>query len=128
MVHLQYVQDRAKGRVAGWQGKLLNVSGHRELVRSVLSSQPVYLMTVIKVPKIFLKELDKLRRRFLWAGDSELLGGKCKVAWTKVCTPTINGGLAIIDLKKFSRALRLRWLWYSWDSRARPWKGMGSYQ
>jgi hypothetical protein len=60
MVHLQYVQDRAKGRVAGWQGKLLNVSGRRELVRSMLSSLPVYLMTVIKVPKKFLKELDKL--------------------------------------------------------------------
>jgi hypothetical protein len=108
MVHLQYIQDRAKGKVAGWQGKLLNVAGRRELIRSVLSSLPVYLLTVIKAPKNFLKELDKLRRRFLWAGDTQLTGGKCKVAWTKVCTPTVNGGLAIIDLEKFSRALRLR--------------------
>ena len=110
MVHLQYIQDRAKGRVAGWQGRLLNVAGHRELVRSVLSSLPVYLLTVVKAPKNFLKELDKLRRRFLWAGDKELTGGKCKVAWIKVCTLTVNGGLGIIELEKFSRALRLRWL------------------
>jgi hypothetical protein len=87
MVHLQYIQDRAKGRVAGWQGKLLNVAGRRELIRSVLSSLPVYLLMVIKAPKNFPKELDKLRRRFLWAGDTQLTGGKCKVAWTKVCTP-----------------------------------------
>jgi hypothetical protein len=124
MVHLQYIQDRAKGRVACWQGKLLNVVGRRELIRSVLSSLPVYLLMVIKAPKNFLKELDKLRRRFLWAGDTQLTGGKCKVAWTKVCTPTVNGGLAIIDLHKFSRALRLRWLWYSWDARAKPWKDL----
>ena len=58
MVHLQYIQDRAKGRVAGWQGRLLNVAGRRELVCSVLSSLSVYLLTAVKVPKNFLKELD----------------------------------------------------------------------
>lgn len=113
MVHMQYIQDRAKAKAAGWQGKLLNVAGRQELVRSVLSSIPVYLLTVVKAPKNFLKELDKLRRRFLWAGDKELTGGKCKVAWVNVCTPMIHGGAAIIDLEKFSRALRIRWLWFS---------------
>ena len=46
------------------------------------------------------------------------------MAWIRVCMTTIYGGLGIIDLEKFSRALRLRWLWYAWDHRARPWKGM----
>jgi hypothetical protein len=32
------------------------------------------------------------------------------------------GGLGIKDLDKFGRALRLRWLWFSWDTQARPWK------
>ena len=124
MAHLQYIIDRAKGKVAGWQGRLVNVAGRRELVRSVLSSLPVYLMTVIKPPKNFLREPDKLRRRFLWAGDHELTGGKCKVGWFKVCTPTVNGGLGILELEKFSRALRLRWLWFSWEDTERPWKDM----
>jgi hypothetical protein len=83
------------------------VVGRRELVQSVLSSLPVYLINVIKPPKKFFKEFDKLRRRFLWAGDGQLGGGKFKVAWTKVCTPTPNGGLGIKDLECFSRALRL---------------------
>nr|XP_020175063.1 uncharacterized protein LOC109760665 [Aegilops tauschii subsp. strangulata] len=34
------------------------------------------------------------------------------------------GGLGILDLEKFSRALRLRWLWHSWKSLDRPWVGM----
>lgn len=74
MVHLQYIQDKAKARVAGWQGRLLNVAGRRELVRSVISSLPVYLLTIIKAPENFIKDLDKLRRKFLWAGDKELTG------------------------------------------------------
>jgi hypothetical protein len=65
LVHLQYIQDKAKAKLAGWQGKLVNVAGQHELVRLVLSSVQVYLLTVIKVPKKFIKELDKLRRRFL---------------------------------------------------------------
>jgi hypothetical protein len=124
MVHLQYIQDRAKGKIAGWQGKLITIAGRKELIRSVISSLPVYLLTAIKPPKKFFKELDKLRRRFLWAGDDQLTGGKCKVAWPKVCTPTEKGGLGIKDLEAFSRSLRLRWQWYAWDDRERPWKGL----
>jgi hypothetical protein len=124
LVHLQYIQDRAKTKLAGWQGKLVNVAGRRELVKSVLSSLPVYLLTVIKAPKKFLREIDKVRKRFLWAGDGELTGGKCKVAWPKVCTPQPNGGLGIKDLDHFSQSLRLRWLWFSWDLRPRPWDGL----
>jgi hypothetical protein len=124
MVHLQYLQDRAKGKLAGWQGRLVSIAGRRELVRSVISALPVYLLTVIKAPKKFLKELDKLRKRFLWAGDGELSGGKCKVAWPAVCTPQPNGGLGIKDLDAFSRALRLRWLWLQWSDEQRPWQGL----
>jgi hypothetical protein len=124
MVHLQYIQDKAKSKLAGWQGKLVNVARQRELVKSVLSSLPVYLLTVIKAPKQFLKEIDKMRKKFLWAGDGELTGGKCKVAWPRVCTPHPNGGLGIKDLDHFSQSLRLRWLWFSWDTRPRPWEGL----
>lgn len=46
------------------------------------------------------------------------------MAWIRVCKPTVYDGLSIIELDKFSRALRLRWLWYSWDAKDRPWRGM----
>lgn len=29
-----------------------------------------------------------------------------------------------MELERFSRALRLRWLWFSWEDNDRPWKGM----
>jgi len=69
-------------------------------------------MTSIKAPKQLTEDIDKIRRRFLWAGDRELTGGKCKVAWTTVARPVEYGGLGIIDLDRSSRALRLRWLWF----------------
>jgi hypothetical protein len=123
MTHLQTLIDKSRAKLAGWQGRLLNQAGRRELVRSVLSAIPAYLLTSTRVPKELTKEIDKVRRRFLWAGDAELTGGNCKVAWAAVAKPVEYGGLGIIDLGRFSRALRLRWLWFSWTSPERPWCG-----
>ena len=102
----------------GWKGKLMNFAGQRVLVRTVLSSLPTFALTVLKVPKRVLKENDKARRRFLWAQDEALTGGKCKVAWSSVCSPVEKGGLGIPDLHRFGSALRLCWLWLSWQQPA----------
>lgn len=52
---------------------------HRVLVR-VLSALPTFALTVLKVPKKILKEVDKARWRFLRAWEDALTGGKCKIA------------------------------------------------
>lgn len=81
------------------------------------------VLTSIRALKQLTQEIDTIRRRFLWAGDAELTGGNCKVAWTAVAKPVEYGGLGIIELGRFSRALRIRWLWFSWSSPGRPWCG-----
>jgi hypothetical protein len=50
------------------------------------------------------------------------------VKW-KVCTmPKKWGGLGIKDLEKFGWALRLHWLWHSWDDCDRSWKNLLRHQ
>ncbi|WVZ69638.1 hypothetical protein U9M48_018397 [Paspalum notatum var. saurae] len=124
LVHLELIKDKAVAKLSGWQCKLLSPGGRRVLVRSVLSSLPVYLLTVIKSPKVFIKDFDKIRRRFLWAGNQQLHGGKCKVSWVRLQWLINRGGLGIINLELFSRALRLRWLWFEWKCPEKPWVGM----
>jgi hypothetical protein len=120
-VHLQPVLDRAASKLSGWQGRLINLGGRRELVKSILSSLPTYLLTALKAPKQFYKAMDKIRRRFLWAGNEQLHGGECKVSWAQVCQPLNRGGLGIMDLERFGHALRLRWLWLQWTEPNKPW-------
>jgi len=45
------------------------------------------------------------------------------VQWPKVARPKNIGGLGILDLGRFRRALRLIWLWYKWVDPVRPWVG-----
>jgi hypothetical protein len=123
VAYVQGIIDKSRCRLAGWQGRILNPAGRRELVRSVLSAIPVYLLTSIRVARQLLEGIDKMRRRFLSAGDNEISGGKCKVAWTSVAKPVEFGRLGVIELERFSRALRLRWLWFQWTNPERPWNG-----
>jgi hypothetical protein len=48
---IQHVVDKILKRAAGWRGKLINDAAKLELVRSVMASIPIYLLSVIKFPK-----------------------------------------------------------------------------
>jgi hypothetical protein len=95
----------------------MNIGGRKELVKSVLSALPTYLLIAVKPPRKFYSAMDKLRKRFLWAGNQELQCGKCKVNWSRVCRPLQYGGLGIFDLERFGRSLRLR----QWKHPDKPW-------
>jgi hypothetical protein len=43
-----------------------------------------------------------------------------------VCNQKSRGGLCILDLEKFKRALRLRWLWYERIDPGHDWVGLGN--
>jgi hypothetical protein len=86
--------------------------------------QPIYYLTVLKPTKDIFRAIDKIRRRFLWAGDKALSGGNGKINWTKTTLPTEFGGLGILNLDRFATALRLRWLWHEWASPEKAWVGM----
>ena len=73
----QPLLEKATSKLAGWHGRHLTQAGRVFLTKSVLSSLPVYLLSVLKAPKDILDALDEARKKFLWAGDRTLTGGKC---------------------------------------------------
>jgi hypothetical protein len=79
---------------------------------------------VVKPPKEVLDNIDKIRRRFLWAGDKALSGGKCKVNCTRTTLPKEYSSLGVFDLNKFATTLRVRWLWQEWTSPDKTWIDM----
>lgn len=40
-----------------------------------------------------------------------------------MCRPKDLGGLGVLDLQLFARALRIRWLWLDWTNPDKPWQG-----
>jgi len=89
-----------------WNGKNINHAGRSTLVKAVLTSQVVYCLTSLRAPKTMLKEIDNLRKSFLWAGSDKLTEGKRKVNWPRSTRSTES-------------ALRLIWLWKEWEEEGR---------
>ena len=58
------------------EGQAHDHCGQRVLVRSTLTVLPTFALSVLRAPKKFLAEVDKVRRRFLWAQEEELSEGK----------------------------------------------------
>jgi hypothetical protein len=116
--------QKIANHLPSWKRNFLTYPGRELLVKMVLSAMPTFFLTVFKMPRWGLSKIDRFRRSFLWRGQDpdNVKGGHCLVN-RQVCTrPKKLGGLGIKDLDKFSRALRLRWLWYNWNQVDRPWK------
>jgi hypothetical protein len=68
------------------------------LMNSSLSNFSIYHMSMLLLPKITIKNLDKTRRRFFWQGGSV----KKKyhlIKWSKICKDGKKGGLGVKDCR-----------------------------
>ncbi|KAF5452775.1 hypothetical protein F2P56_027742 [Juglans regia] len=101
---------KVKKKIAGWKMKLLSIGGRTVLLRHVLSSMATHLLAVLHVPKIVIRELNKLLSSFFW-GDYEGKGKRKWVAWKKNCCPIEEGGLGIRDFEDIQRALHMKLAW-----------------
>jgi hypothetical protein len=108
----QVLIDKVVGKLPNWKGKLLNKAVWLTLIKSVLTSVVIYHMTVFPLSKWAIKKIDKIRPSFLWQGNEDVRGGHCLVNWKQVQWVKKLGGLGVLDLARFNRALRLRWRRY----------------
>lgn len=125
-VDFQYLEDKVAAKLVPWEGRYIAAPGRGVLVMSVLTSLVVYTATALIIPPGTLLNITRVERAFLWSGSSKTTGAKCKVSWDKVCRPKDLGGLGVLNLEKFSQALRLRWLWFEWTEPSRLWVGLGN--
>ena len=125
-IHFQHLEDKVASKLPPWQSRHVATAGRAVLVKAVLTAIAIYHLTPLDIPVEVLKKIDSLRCAYLWAGTDIVSGGKCKINWDLVCKPEKNGGLGVLNLDKFAKALRLRWLWLEWKDPTKPWFGMGT--
>jgi hypothetical protein len=72
--------DRVADRLLMWKGWLMHRSGCLALIKSTLTSIPIYTLISIGMPTWMHNALQKIMRVFLWTSTNMLQQGKCLVA------------------------------------------------
>ena len=74
------------------------MAGRVVLLKAVIDSTPIYLLSLYKLPATVLAKVDRLRRDFLW-GDNPFQRKMHFISWDRICKHKHEGGLGISSLK-----------------------------
>jgi hypothetical protein len=88
----------------------LNYGGKIEMVKSVLSSLPMFYMDFLDIPVTIKDQVIKYMRHCLWRkrNNDVQAQGQALVAWSKICRPKKQGGLSVLNLKTQNKSLLLK--------------------
>ena len=72
-------------RLAFWKRQYISKGGRLTLIRSMLSSLPIYFLSLFRMPKLVCSRLEKIQIDFLWGGGN-LERKPHLVNWKTVCS------------------------------------------
>ncbi|KAK9067117.1 hypothetical protein SSX86_014442 [Deinandra increscens subsp. villosa] len=104
------VFDKFKSRLSRWKSNSLSIGGRLTLLKSVLSSLPLYFFSLFRAPLNVLEGLERIRRQFFWGSNAD----KKKIHWVNwdtILSPKEAGGLGVGSLKAANLALLSKWAW-----------------
>ncbi|KAG6673010.1 hypothetical protein I3842_16G088800 [Carya illinoinensis] len=97
--------------MAGWRSRLLFQGGRLMLLRHVLSSMPIHLLSVLHVPKVVIQKVNYLCASFFWGSQDRSIKRKLR-AWKKLCAPHVEeGGIGVRDISEVQRSLFMKFGW-----------------
>ncbi|CAN1310653.1 Putative ribonuclease H protein At1g65750, partial [Linum perenne] len=112
---------RLDRRLDTWKTRFLSFRGRLMLIKSILSSLPVYFLSHFKAPSSVITSLEIIQNHFLWSGVSDL--DKIHwISWNLVKTPKRLGGLGVQGLRSLNTALLCKWHWRFAVERSAWWR------
>ena len=103
--------EKIENKLQTWKGSLLSIGGRVTLLNAVLSSIPLYWLSIYKMPATIRNKIDKIRKRFLWAGSSSTKKKYHLISWRFVCLSKDQGGLGVMSLTRINISLLAKW-WF----------------
>jgi len=97
--------DKLENRINLWRYFWLNMAGKLVLIKSMLSSIPIYQCSTLLAPARLISKFDSFLRRFLWKGGKHNENKLPLVNRGKISKPLLEGGIQIHDLRTQNLAL-----------------------
>lgn len=101
--------SKVRRRLSSWKVQHLSLGGHLTLMNSVFSALPTFWMSMFRLPHWVIKDIDRIRRDFIWSGPNIDYTKYRLVGWKNLCQPRDHGGWGILDLFNFNQVLLGKW-------------------
>jgi hypothetical protein len=88
------IVTRIRLRLSRWKNRLLSFGGRLVLLKSVMTSLPVYALSFFKPPSGIISSLESLLSNFFWGGG-EGHRKNAWISWQTVCMGQEHGGLGV---------------------------------
>nr|CAA66812.1 non-ltr retrotransposon reverse transcriptase-like protein [Arabidopsis thaliana] len=97
-------------RFRSWAVKSLSFAGRVQLITSVITGLVNFWMSTFVLLLGCVKKIESLCSRFLWSGSIDASKG-AKIAWSGVCLPKNEGGVALRRFTPWNKTFYLRFIW-----------------
>nr|GEV26396.1 RNA-directed DNA polymerase, eukaryota [Tanacetum cinerariifolium] len=104
------VVSKVTSWLSKWKLKMLSIGGWLTLIKSILTSIPLYQMSSFKVPIKVLNILESIRRKF-FNGIERNERKLALISWDTVLVSKKYGGLGVSSFFAMNRALLSKWVW-----------------
>lgn len=119
-LYYKELMDKVQNRLSSWTGKLLSFGGRTILIKHVLQSMPIHLLSACDPPAGVLAQLHRMFARFFWSNS---IGNSSRhwSTWTTLCHPQEEGGVGFKSLQDISKALFAK-LWWNMRTKQSLWR------
>ena len=106
-INYNKVKEKIKNQISLWKPYNLSLRGRITIAKVKLLSQITYISTVLDINHTFLNELQDMINSFVMGIKP---GGKHWMSKDYLYTPINKGGLGIIRLEDFTKAIKCSWV------------------
>lgn len=127
--------NKIKSKINAWKAPLLSQASRNAFIKSAVSTIPIYIMSMLQLPKDASDWIDKYVRKFLWGdqnnkriikldgvkfasllrkvawGDQDNKIKLHKIRWSEIRKPIAEGGLGVRDTLCNNIALLAKTYW-----------------
>ena len=96
--------ETARKCLTSWSLRRLSLIGKIVVLKSLVASQLVYVLTSLQSKESIIREVNNLFYDFLWDRKSDKIKRKVMINDFK------DGGLGMLDIESFNKALKCSWI------------------
>ena len=90
--------------ITHWRNSYLTPLGKVTLIKTLFLPKCIHMLTPLERSEKFLSDLNQVFFKFVWAG------GPDKVKRSTICSNYFQGGLKMINVHNFEKALKTSWV------------------